>query len=1055
MTIGYQPVTPQASVPAGYTGIYTKEDLYNVCNDLTGKYIQMADVDLSTYGIWNALPDTAAGLASSVDGVSWGVIPKSGFRNGCDINSIATDGTKWVAVGTKGSCSVSLDGVNWTLLDTGTDKAFYSVAYGNGLWVRVGYGGRIETSTDGVTWTTQSSGFVNTLYSVYYGSNGVWIVAGSSGKFATSPNGVDWTVVDIGFSTTIIYRAIYENGLWVAVGGSGKLRTSTNGTTWTARTSQFGTSTVYDVAYSEGIWVAVGASGKLSSSTTGTSWTARTSQFGTNTIFGIKNVSGLWIIVGYAGNLATSSNGTSWTLGTSGFNTTSISAIAYGNGTWMIGGKALRGGPFTGIYDGNGYSIIGLTGDGLFDFTSSPGEIKNVKLLEAAIDNGASILRDGNYGGSVSNCYVSGSISGAMASGIAGGNYTSGEIADCTVNAAIISTSYGGGIAGANYGGKVLRCVSQGSVTGENSVGGIVYRNDATGEIDDCHSSCNVTSNTNSAGGICAESYSAIPISDSSATGNIVGVGTVGGCVGLLDKAGAESCFATGNATSSEGSVGGFAGELYGNIEACYATGNVNGAKDTGGLIGFVSMDLGEGYAVEECCSTGSVVGTAGSVGGLVGSIYNTPIKNCFSHSNVEAAAGENVGGLIGGGNCIITNSYSKGAVVGSGENVGGLVGYLRFVDDGGLLTACYYDTETSGMSDTGRGEPKTTAEMKLEATFVNWDFSSIWMLSSTTNGYPALQWQTGNDEEIPNYPPGSTLQLQFTAGDSAALQMGTFYIDSTNFRVGNDMLSISVRNVIGKYLNDQTFNESNRYTPQNLKTLLETILQSAGVANYEVAVSTQTIGMEFAPNSTFLSGINELLKFEPTWSIYEVINTDGSTTVKIGVRPAGSKYTFYRSRDVFSRAQTKNDNEAYGRVCCHDSDFAVAVYRPVSSSLGWLPPAQKTLYVEIPTGMTELEAASLASQLAEQMSDTGEVETFVGPIRPQLQPGDTAEIIDEDGPNLLGTITTVQHNFSKQGFYTEFTVDSGGRIGRPRWRDTLDRLAAQVKVAQATKLQA
>ena len=34
-------------VPAGYTGIYTVEDLYNVRNDLTGNYILMNDIDLT------------------------------------------------------------------------------------------------------------------------------------------------------------------------------------------------------------------------------------------------------------------------------------------------------------------------------------------------------------------------------------------------------------------------------------------------------------------------------------------------------------------------------------------------------------------------------------------------------------------------------------------------------------------------------------------------------------------------------------------------------------------------------------------------------------------------------------------------------------------------------------------------------------------------------------------------------------------------------------------------------------------------------------------------
>ena len=43
--------------------------------------------------------------------------------------------------------------------------------------------------------------------------------------------------------------------------------------------------------------------------------------------------------------------------------------------------------------------------------------------------------------------------------------------------------------------------------------------------------------------------------------------------------------------------------------------------------------------------------------------------------------------------------------------------------------------------------------------------------------------------------------------------------------------------------------------------------------------------------------------------------------------------------------------------------------------------------------------------------------------------------IIDGDIESL-GLITEINHNFGKQGFYTSFTVDSGGRLGRGRLSD-------------------
>jgi hypothetical protein len=56
-------------------------------------------------------------------------------------------------------------------------------------------------------------------------------------------------------------------------------------------------------------------------------------------------------------------------------------------------------------------------------------------------------------------------------------------------------------------------------------------------------------------------------------------------------------------------------------------------------------------------------------------------------------------------------------------------------------IIACYYDTQTSGQSDTGKGTPQTTTEMKSQATFQNWDFASLWNINAGINsGYPNLR---------------------------------------------------------------------------------------------------------------------------------------------------------------------------------------------------------------------------------------------------------------------------------------------------------------------------
>ena len=52
------PVTHLKTVPAGYKGIYTAQDLDNIRNNRSGKYILMNDIDLSSWGEWTPIGGT-------------------------------------------------------------------------------------------------------------------------------------------------------------------------------------------------------------------------------------------------------------------------------------------------------------------------------------------------------------------------------------------------------------------------------------------------------------------------------------------------------------------------------------------------------------------------------------------------------------------------------------------------------------------------------------------------------------------------------------------------------------------------------------------------------------------------------------------------------------------------------------------------------------------------------------------------------------------------------------------------------------------------------------
>jgi len=276
------------------------------------------------------------------------------------------------------------------------------------------------------------------------------------------------------------------------------------------------------------------------------------------------------------------------------------------------------------------------------------------------------------------------------------------------------------------WGGQIKNLgVENTSVFGQNYVGGLVGRN--SGTISNCYSTASVDGN-DGVGGLVGYSYGAI--TNCYSTGSVSGISYVGGLVG-------------------DG----------GGITNCYSTGSVSGGSYVGGLVG-------HGGGITNCYSTGSVSGTGDYVGGLVG--YNdkySTISNCYSTGSVSGTS--YVGGLVGandGGGRIfgtISNCYSTGSVNGTGDYVGGLVGS----GDPNLVTASFWDKDTSGWTISAGGTPKTTAEMKTIKTFTEagWDFvgesangpSDIWAMPPE-GGYPILWWQLDPLPPLPTFSGGS-----------------------------------------------------------------------------------------------------------------------------------------------------------------------------------------------------------------------------------------------------------------------------------------------------------
>jgi hypothetical protein len=238
------------------------------------------------------------------------------------------------------------------------------------------------------------------------------------------------------------------------------------------------------------------------------------------------------------------------------------------------------------------------------------------------------------------------------------------------------------------------------------------------------------------------------------------------GLFGYIESIGRVSNLGlVGGSVTGSSYVGGLTGYNYGTVSNCYATGAVSGSdENVGGLVGCNDK------SVSDCYATGAVLGSGGRVGGLVG--YNSwgTVSNCYTTGAVTGSSSD-VGGLVGfNSSGTISNCYAIGAVTGTGW-VGGLVGY-NYSDDEepskpASVTDSYWDTQTTGQaSSAGGGTGKTTADMKQQATFSGWDFTSVWDI---LDSYPCLRGF-------------NTLTLTYTAGPGGTIDGATSQTQTVNY---------------------------------------------------------------------------------------------------------------------------------------------------------------------------------------------------------------------------------------------------------------------------------
>ena len=341
-------------------------------------------------------------------------------------------------------------------------------------------------------------------------------------------------------------------------------------------------------------------------------------------------------------------------------------------GEWTLIGTASS--PFTGIFDGNGYTISGLS------ITIN----KNV-----AVDAGLF----GRNSGEIRNLTIVGSINvnttakaKINAGGVAGVN--TGVISNCHSSVAINCTSesglvYAGGIAGYSSGGSIKNCTYDAEITTSSAtISGCAY-----------------------AGGIC----------------------------GYSEKSAIYGCENHGTVFSDVYAAGIVSQPKGGTVVKCSNNGTVSALASKSTHAGGIAAVITDGAVVERC-ENHSDIKSSVYAGGIVGRNYAV-VRDCLNTGDVEATletSNAYAGGIVGhnttDGSCVRSFSSVKSTAHGTLGYAGSVAGYNQSATS---LVYCYYIYD--GQAGCGRGTDGamhlTVAQSGMQMYYLGLDFASVWTI--------------------------------------------------------------------------------------------------------------------------------------------------------------------------------------------------------------------------------------------------------------------------------------------------------------------------------------
>lgn len=401
------------------------------------------------------------------------------------------------------------------------------------------------------------------------------------------------------------------------------------------------------------------------------------------------------------------------------------------------------------------------------------------------------------------------------------GNITTNAIVkNVTVKGDITGCRWVAGIVGIARNGKISNCKNYANVNGNNpdncdQVGGIVGT--CYADVENCINYGNIktitTNNNTQAGGIAGFLQEGKTIKNCENYGEVEGLITVGGIVGLVgyeSPGTVQNCINYGNVKGTS-SVGGIAGGLgtaqstgdtaVRTIKECWNKGNVNAQTAGGGIVGTVSKNTR--IYILDSANSGNITGSGEYIGGILGKISTTPvesiiIKNCYNAGNIQFENSQQynyVAGIMPYAQSIvqIKNSYNIGSIPNTS-----ISGALVAKNEGTINNSYYLEGSNNNLCGTNTGTIDASSSSKTRAQLIDDamietlnsnETENVWIqdVNNINNSYPILKWQfiwdysKENKSSYANRPEISTGMTPIKFELPTDEQMGTIIETTVN----------------------------------------------------------------------------------------------------------------------------------------------------------------------------------------------------------------------------------------------------------------------------------